>query len=183
MILWGAGARESSGTRFFSWGCRGSSASHAICRHEGRGGGRRGPKHLEEKGSRKAPLTHAPQETPGLGFSREPKPLCVCRRMWLVSLPFSPSPLQYVISTCDAMKVFAQAAPGPPTSSRFSCHVLSQSCCSESEKGTERAAISRHKLRCTTTRAQNQPARLTKQVRRGICFTGYGQSPSVLASV
>lgn len=71
------------------------------------------------------------------------------------------------------MKAFAQAAPGPPALSHFSCYVISQSCCFESEKSTERAAISSHKPCCTTAWGLKQPDRLMKKVRRRMYFTGH----------
>lgn len=124
------------------------------------------------------PCTLAPQETPGLGFSREPETLWVRRRTWLVSLSFSPSPIEYVIDTWDTTKVFMQAAPGPPSSSHFSCCVLSQNCCSESENGTERVAVSSQKPCCTTARPQNQTALLKRRSGKG-CASQHTDNPQV----
>lgn len=120
--------------------------------------------------------TLAPQETPGLGFSLRH---CVCAggHGWFLS-PFLPPPIGYVISTWDATKAFVQAAPGPPSSSHFSCRVLSQNCCSESENDTERVAVSSQKPCSTTAWPQKQAALLKRRSGKG-CAAQDTDSPQV----
>lgn len=67
VVLWSVGVQESSGTNSFSQVQRGSFTSHAVYWHEGREGGRWGPKHLAERGHPQGPLPHTPQEKPDLG--------------------------------------------------------------------------------------------------------------------